>query len=148
MSYNKEDIDLILKYHKNKMSNKTIAVFINKQSKHKYTEDEVASIIKESQMVNAKQKIEKSEPDQYSKAYNVMAGIALNPQKRKKAKLIAIVSILLFIAALVCLGIFVSWTPVIIIASVIVGLIVLFAITMFIIFKTGLAEKIMERHGF
>lgn len=148
MSYNKEDIDLILKYHKNKMSNKTIAVFINKQSKHKYTEDEVASIIKESQMINAKQKIEKSEPDQYGKAYNVIAGIALNPQKRKKAKLIAIVSILLFVAALICLGIFVSWTPVIIIASVIVGLIVLFAITMFIIFKTGLAEKIMERHGF
>ncbi len=147
MSYNKKDIELILKYHNNKMSNKTIAVFVSKQSSHRYTEDEIANIIKQSTAKEVSKKNE-SEPDQYGKAYNVIAGIALNPQKRRKAKLIAILSVLMFIAALICLGIFVSWTPVIIISSVIVGIVVLFAVTMFVLFKTGLAEKIMERHGF
>lgn len=147
MSYNKSDVELILKYHKNNMSNKTIAVFVSKQSSRKYTEDEIANIISQSKTTKMKEPV-KHEPDQYGKAYNAIAGIALNPQKRRRAKIIALLSILIFIAALVCLGIFVSWTPVIVIASVIVGIIVLFAITMFVLFKTGLAEKIMERHGF
>ena len=147
MSYNKSDIEMILKYHNSKMSNKTIAIFVNKQSNHTFTEQEIAQIISDSKKKNSKPQVEK-EPDQYGKVYNTIAGIALNPQKRRRAKTIALLSVLAFIIALVCLGIFVSWTPVIIIASVIVGIVVLFAITMLVIFKTGLAEKIMERHGF
>jgi hypothetical protein len=148
MSYNKSDIELIIKYHNNKMSNKTIAIFINKQSNHKFTEQEIEQIINNQNKQPLKKEPVESEPDQYGKVYNTIAGIALNPQKRKRAKLIALLSLFAFVAALVCLGIFVSWTPVIVIASIIVGIVVLFALTMLILFKTGLAEKIMERHGF
>ena len=144
MSYNKKDVDLIMTYNNKQLSPKTIAIFVNKQSTHKYTESEISSIIRQSQ----KPKEQQTQKQDYGKLYNAAAGIALNPEKRKRFKLICLLSLLALVVGLVLLGIFVSWQAAVIITSVLVGIVVLFAVSMFVLFKTGLAEKIMEKHGF
>ena len=144
MSYNSKDVDLIMTYHNRQLSPKTIAIFVNKQSTHKYTEAEISSIIK-----RAKNPQPKEQPKQeYGKLYNAAAGIALNPEKRRRFKLVCILALIALIVGLVLLGVFVSWQAAVIITSILVGIVVLFVVTMFILFKTGLAEKIMEKHGF
>ena len=64
------------------------------------------------------------------------------------AKTIAIISLLLFLVGMLCLGIFVSWKPVVITFGVIIGIVILIVFTFFIIFKTGLADKLMDKYGF
>lgn len=144
MSYNKKDVDLIMTYHDKQLSPKTIAIFVNKQSTHKYTESEISSIINK-----AKNPQPKEQPHQeYGKLYNAAAGIALNPEKRKRFKIVCLLALLALVVGIVLLGVFVSWQAAVIITSVLVGIVVLFAVSIFILFKTGLAEKIMEKYGF
>ena len=145
MSYNTKDVDLIMTYYRRQLSPKTIAIFVNKQSTHKYTEAEISSIITKA---TQPQKQETAEKQNYGKLYNAAAGIALNPEKRKRFKLICMLSLRMLVVGLVLLGVFVSWQAAVIITSVLIGIVVLFAVTMFILFKTGIAEKIMEKHGF
>jgi uncharacterized membrane protein (DUF485 family) len=117
---------------------------VNKQSTHKYTESEISSIIDKT-----KNPQPTTQPKQdYGKLYNAAAGIALNPEKRKRFKYICMLALLALVVGLVFLGVFVSWQAAVIITSILVGIVVLFAVSMFILFKTGLAEKIMEKHGF
>ena len=72
----------------------------------------------------------------------------MNPAKRKKAKNILLAIVLTFVIGMILLGLFVSWTPVLIITGSIVGLILLIVLTFFILFKTGILEKIMDKYGY
>ena len=143
MQYNKEDIQFVKNYKSKNMSNKTIAALLNKQSSTKYTEEDIVAMFNYQE---TRQPIKTGYED--NKLYEAAAGFIMNPQKRKKAKYIALTILALFIIGMICLGIFISWKPVIIIVSVIVGLIVLIALTFFVIFKTGLADKLMDKYGF
>jgi hypothetical protein len=143
MTYNKEDINFVKNYKSKNMSNKTIAALLNKQNNKKYTEDDIVA------MLNYKEDSQQFTTGyENSKLYEAAAGFIMNPQKRKKAKTIAIISLLLFLIGMLCLGIFVSWKPVVITFGVIIGIVILIVLTFFIIFKTGLADKLMDKYGF
>jgi hypothetical protein len=143
MTYNKEDINFVKNYKSKNMSNKTITALLNKQHNKKYTEADVEA------MLNCKEDSQTFTTGyENSKLYAAAAGFVMNPQKRKKVKNIAIISLLIFLIGMICLGIFVSWKPVVITFGVIIGVIALIALTFFIIFKTGLADKLMDKYGF
>ena len=143
MEYNREDINLVKQYKSKNLSNKTILAIVNKQSKQKYTELDIEK------MANYKEKpVNISTGYEDSRLYEAAAGFIMNPAKRKKAKNIFIISLLIFIAGLICLGFFVSWKPVIIIVSSIVGIVVIAALAIFLLFKCGLIEKFIDKYGF
>lgn len=142
MQYNKSDVELVKRYKSKNMSNKTILALLNKQSSRKYTEQDIHLMLYESK------KPKKEEPSENGRLYDVAAGIVMNPAKRKKAKNILLAIVLTFVIGMILLGLFVSWTPVLIITGSIVGLILLIVLTFFILFKTGILEKIMDKYGY
>lgn len=143
MQYNKEDIKFVKNYKSKNMSNKTIAALLNKQTNKKYTESDIVA------MMNYNENPQPPKTGyEDNKLYEAAAGFIMNPQKRKRAKNISLIILALFLIGMLCLGIFVSWTPVLITLGVIIGLVLLIVLTFFIIFKTGLADKIMDKYGF
>jgi hypothetical protein len=142
MTYNKTDIELIKQYKSKNLSTKTIVALINKQTTEKYTEEDIVAIL--NMPDETENKIEN--PD--SRLYDIAAGFVFNPAKRKKFLNVLFIISIVFMLSLVMLGIFVSWKPVIIILSSLFGLVALIALTFFILLKTGLLEKIMEKYGF
>jgi asparagine N-glycosylation enzyme membrane subunit Stt3 len=141
MQYNKTDVELVKRYKSKNMSNKTIIALLYKQSKTKYTENDIRMMMMEA-------KKESKKPSDNGRLFDVASGIVMNPEKRKKAKHIFFAIIATIVIGLILLGLFVSWTPVIIITSCIVGLVFLLVLTFFILFKSGILEKIMDKYGF
>ncbi len=147
MQYNKTDVELVKRYKSKNMSNKTILALLNKQSNYKYTENDIRMMMYEVQQEkNVKTKTNK--PSENGRLFDIAAGFVMNPQKRKKAKHIFLAVIATLVIGLLLLGFFVSWTPVIIITSSIVGVVLLLVLIFFILFRSGILEKIMDKYGF
>jgi hypothetical protein len=147
MQYNKTDVELVKRYKSKNMSNKTILALLNKQSSCKYTENDIIIMMSESQQEKNVQ-TNKHQPSENGRLFDIAAGFVMNPQKRKKAKYIFLAIVLTFVIGMLLLGFLVSWTPVIIITASIVGLILLLVLTFFILFRSGILEKIMDKYGF
>lgn len=147
MQYNKTDVELVKRYKSKNMSNKTILALLNKQSNYKYTENDIRMMMYESQQEKNVQ-TNKNQPSENGRLFDIAAGFVMNPRKRQKAKHIFIAIIATFVIAMLLLGFLVSWTPVIIITASIVGLVLLLVLTFFILFRSGILEKIMDKYGF
>lgn len=147
MQYNKTDVELVKRYKSKNMSNKTILALLNKQSNYKYTENDIRMMMYESQQEKNVQ-TSKNQPSENGRLFDIAAGFVMNPKKRQKAKYIFIAIVATFVIAMLLLGFLVSWTPVIIITASIVGLVLLLVLTFFILFRSGLLEKIMDKYGF
>ena len=143
MTYNKADIDIIKNYKSNNMSNKTIVALINKQSDFKYTESDIEAILSEPETNHNTTNLNNQD-----KLYNVAADIVFNPAKRKKVKRICLLLAALIVTGFILLGVFVSWTPVIITLSSIIGIILILSVVFFILVKTGVLERMLEKYGF
>lgn len=146
MQYNKTDVELVKRYKSKNMSNKTILALLNKQSSYKYTENDIIMMCESQQEKNVK--TNKHQPSENGRLFDIAAGFVMNPQKRKKAKYIFLAIVLTFVIGMLLLGFLVSWTPVIIITASIVGLVLLLVLIFFILFRSGILEKIMDKYGF
>ena len=139
MEYNNKDIDMVVKYKNSNMSDKTILALINKQSNIVYTETDIQKMYEQG-----------TAPDESSiensKLFDIAASIVFNPRKRRAIKIGLILTALVFVAGLLLLGVFVSWKPVIITVASLVGVILIVAVTIFVLIKSGGIERYLEKH--
>ena len=136
MQYNKDDVQRVVDYKRKNVTDKSIILLLYKESGIKYTVEDLNRMVDQYQEENGSDN---------GRLYDLASEIVFNPRKRKKIKWTAIAIAVLFVAAMLLLGFFVSWTPVIITGIVLVSLILIVVIAFIVIFKTGLAEKILDK---
>ena len=137
MTYSIEDARKAVKYLESGMTPSTISILMNKTRGTNYSEKDIVDMANELKNTPP--------PSGNGRLYDVAAGIVFNPKKRKKIKMILFSILVSFVSAMIMLGFFVSWKPVLITLCVIVGLIMLLAILFIAMSKSGFLERLLEK---
>ena len=138
MQYNMDHARTAAKFAEQGMKPSTIVALINKQYETKYAVADINSMIEDIK--------NNPPPSENGRLFDVAAGIVFNPRKRKKIKIVVLSIVFTLITALILLGVFVSWKPVAIIAGSIIGFVALVVITIIVLVKTGVLEKLLEKY--
>lgn len=137
MKYPIEDSKRAVQLLERGMSHETIALLINSSSNTDYAAADVKEMILE---------FRNNQPaSENGRLYDAAAGFVFNPQKRRKAKRIFLLAIAIFAVIMIAIGLFVSWKPVLITVASIFGVILILFLTFFVMVKTGVMDKIIDR---
>ena len=137
MKYPTEDSRMAAQLFERGMYHETIALLINSSSNTDYDAEDVKEMILE---------FRNNQPtSENGKLYDAAAGFVFNPQKRRKAKRIFLSVVAAFAVIMIAIGFFVSWKPVLITVASLFGVILILFLIFFIMAKTGVLDKIIDR---